>query len=310
MSRIHEALKKAEQDRATSQGGGNAAPVRNEWPPTATAAVSDVPTNGGSAYAEAPAEAPTPAPPGGFTDEMLLSRSTEAHWHPADKTMLFFGTEENPRWTEQFRTLRSRFYSMRERMPLKSILIASALPKEGKSFVAANLAQVLARQGRRVLLIDGDMRVPSLHSAFGTHSTPGLADYLTGEADELSVMQRGPIENLFLLPSGSSTGDPSELVNNGRLALLLKRVAHLFEWIVIDSPPAIPVSDASQLSQYCDGVLMVVRSNSTPYDTAQRAQREFQGKVLVGVVLNGTLPEGAYARYSYETYEKPLLQKS
>jgi Mrp family chromosome partitioning ATPase len=80
----------------------------------------------------------------------------------------------------------------------------------------------------------------------------------------------------------------------------------LFEWVIVDSPPAVPVADASQLADYADGVLLVVRSQETPYDTAQRAQREFQGKVLVGVVLNGMMREGAYSRYVYETYERPV----
>ena len=306
MSRIHEALKKAEQERAGSQAGQpNLAPARDTWPVEVPAPVVEQPGNGSSN-----GQAATVSPVA-FTDETLLSRATQRQWHPDAKTMLFFGTEENPRWTEQFRTLRSRFYSMRERMPLRSILVASALPKEGKSFVAANLAQVLARQqGRRVLLIDGDMRVPSLHSVFGTTSSPGLGDYLLGEADEFSIMQRGSLENLFFIPSGRTVEHPAELVTNGRLGLLLQRVGHLFEWVIVDSPPAVPVSDASQLSQYCDGVLMVVRSNSTPYDTAQRAQREFQGKVMVGAVLNGTMPDGAYARYAYETYEKPVQHKT
>jgi capsular exopolysaccharide synthesis family protein len=306
MSRIHEALKKAEQERAVSQAGQvNLPPTRESWP-EATPVVEAPPVNGSPRVQQAP-----PVSVGAFTDELLLSRSTQRQWKPDPKTMLFFSAEENPRWTEQFRTLRSRFYSMRERMALRTILVASALPKEGKSFVAANLAQVLARQqGRRVLLIDGDMRVPSLHSAFGTTSSPGLAEYLLGEADEFSVMQRGALENLFFVPSGRSVEHPAELVNNGRLGVLLERVGHLFEWVIVDSPPAVPVSDASQLSKYCDGVLLVVRSNSTPYDTAQRAQREFQGKVLVGAVLNGTMPDGAYARYAYETYEKAVQQKT
>jgi len=307
MSRIHEALKKAEQERAGSQAGQPiVTPTRDSWPVEAPAAVIEAPGNGAARVQSVPTVPPVTA-----TDEMLLTRAAQRQWSPDAKTMLFFGAEVNPRWTEQFRTLRSRFYSMRERMPLRSILVASALPKEGKSFVAANLAQVLARQqGRRVLLIDGDMRVPSLHSTLGTTSFPGLADYLLGEADEFSIMQRGSMENLFFVPSGRTVEHPAELVNNGRLGLLLQRVGHLFEWVIVDSPPAVPVSDASQLSQYCDGVLMVVRSNSTPYDTAQRAQREFQGKVMIGAVLNGTMPDGAYARYAYETYEKPVQQKN
>jgi Mrp family chromosome partitioning ATPase len=102
---------------------------------------------------------------------------------------------------------------LREKMPLKKLLITSALPKEGKSFTAANLAQVMVRQhGRRVLLIDADLRGPRLHMMLGTTSSPGLSDYLQGGSDEFSIMQRGPLENLFFIPSGSAIGDPSELV--------------------------------------------------------------------------------------------------
>src|SRR5262249_47345307 len=94
----------------------------------------------------------------------------------------------------------------------------SALPKEGKSFVAANLAQVLVRQhGRRALLVDGDLRGARLHTALGTDGTPGVSDYLLGEADEYAILQRGPMENLFFIGSGRSGTNPAELVANGRL---------------------------------------------------------------------------------------------
>jgi len=219
--------------------------------------------------------------------------------------MLFFNSEENARGTEQFRTLRSRLYQMREKISLKKILITSALPKEGKSFVAANLAQVLVKQhGRRVLLIDGDLRLPRLNTVLGAPSAPGLVDYLLGETDEFSVMQRGPMENLFFIPGGRSLAQPAELLANGRLKLLMQRVEPLFDWIIVDSPPAVPVSDAGQLANFCDGVLMVVRSNATPYDTAQKARQEFLGKTLVGVVLNGLSKSDSYARYYYDVYEK------
>lgn len=314
MSRIHEALKKAEQDRAAAQGGQTAVPpARETWPVEAasTAVIEEPVVERKPRPVSAPIYAEPVGPQDPFSGELLDSRSIQREWKPDTKKMLFFGAEENPRWTEQFRTLRSRLYSLRDRMSLRSILVASANPQEGKSFVAANLAQCLARQqGQRVLLIDGDMRVPSLHTVLGTGSTPGLCDYLLGEGDEFSVIQRGPMENLFFIPSGRTVEHPAELVANGRLGILMERVGHLFEWVIIDSPPAVPVSDASQLANYSDGVLLVIRSNSTPYDTAQRAQREFQGKALVGVVLNGTMPDGAYARYAYDTYEKPVRQKS
>jgi capsular exopolysaccharide synthesis family protein len=246
-----------------------------------------------------------------FTFDTLLARCTPAEWKPEAKTMLFFNQEENALGTEQFRTLRSRLYQMREKMSLKKILVTSALPQEGKSFVSANLAQVLVRQhGRRVLLIDGDLRVARLHAALGTASSPGLADYLLGESDEFSVMQRGQMENLFFIPSGRTVAHPAELIANGRLKTLLQRVETLFDWIILDSPPAVPVSDASQLANFCDGVLMVVRSSATPYDSAQRARQEFQGKNLVGVVLNGITRGDSYSRYYYEVYEKTAKQKS
>ena len=220
--------------------------------------------------------------------------------------MLFFNGDDSARGTEEFRTLRSRLYHAREKMPLKKILVTSALPKEGKSFTAANLAQVLVRQhGRRVLLIDADLRGPRLHMMLGTTSSPGLADYLQGRSDEFSIMQRGPMENLFFIPSGQQISDPAELVANGRLKLLLQRVEALFDWIIIDSPPAVPVSDASVLAKACDGVLMVVRSNATPVDMARRARQEFPDEALVGVVLNGTdMDAMPYTRYYYDAYHE------
>jgi len=309
MSRIHEALKRAEQDRAASQGG------RTDNSPVMDLPVTEplpaMPETAHVPAASAAGAAGAPSFSSSFTFDTLLARCTQSEWKPDQKTMLFFAAEENALGTEQFRTLRSRLYQMREKMSLKKILVTSALPQEGKSFVSANLAQVLVRQhGRRVLLIDGDLRVARLHSALGTTSSPGLADYLLGESDEFSVMQRGPMDNLFFVPSGRSVTHPAELIANGRMRMLLQRVETLFDWIIVDSPPSVPVSDASQLANFCDGVLMVVRSNATPYDTAQRARREFQGKAMVGVVLNGVTKEDSYSRYYYQVYEKSTKEKS
>src|SRR5260370_13012403 len=159
--------------------------------------------------------------------------------------MRFFNGDDTGRGAEEFRTLRSRPYHTREKMTLKNLLVTSALPKEGKSFTSANLAQVLVRQhGRRVLLIDADLRGPRLHMMLGTTSSPGLSDYLQGRSDEFSIMQRGPMENLFFIPSGDEISNPAELVANGRLKFLLQRVEALVDCIIIDSPPAVPASDA------------------------------------------------------------------
>ena len=306
MSRIHEALKKAEQERAASQGGG----AQANYSPAPLADPQEF-GEGGADAAEtmAPVARPNTGMPGfasQFSPEALAAGSVQREWKPDPATMLFMNGDDGARGTEEFRTLRSRLYTLREKMPLKKLLVTSALPKEGKSFTSANLAQVMVRQhGRRALLIDADLRGPRLHLVLGTTPGPGLSDYLQGRNDEFSVMQRGPLEGLFFIPSGAGIEDPAELVGNGRLKQLLLRVEPLFDWIIIDSPPAIPVSDASVLAKVCDGVLMVVRANSTPFDVARKACQEFPEQALVGLVLNGTSEDAApYQRYYYEAYQK------
>ena len=300
MSRIHEALKKAEQERAAGQATA---------PPAVAAEPDVVPSPELARPRASDASLMASLMPnfaGSFSVDTLLARCPQMEWKPDFGTMLFMNGDDSKRGTEEFRTLRSRLYHLREKMSLKKLLITSALPKEGKSFTSSNLAQVLVRQhGRRVLLIDADLRGPRLHLMLGTTAGPGLSDYLQGKNDEFSIMQRGPLENLFFIPSGTGIEDPAELVGNGKLKTLLQRVEPLFDWIIVDSPPAIPVSDASVLAKACDGVLMVVRSNSTPCDAARKAREEFPDQSLIGVVLNGTSDDAAsYARYYYEAYEK------
>ena len=301
MSRIHEALKKAEQERAAAQGGVVDA-----------SSVAEMPVHDGVAINSPAAAGAMQAPTfsNQFTFDSLLARCPQSTWHPDEKTMLFFSSQEHADGMEEFRTLRSRLYQLREKFPLKKLLVSSSLPKEGKSFVAANLAQVMVKQhGRRVLLIDGDLRGSRLHSALGTDYAPGLSDYLMGERDEFAIMQRGPMENLFFIAAGRQVSSPAELVANGRLKFLLNRVEALFDWIILDSPPAVPVSDASLLANFCDGVLLVVRSNVTPSDVARKVRQEFRDKQLVGVVLNGVDAESsAYSRYYYG-YEEAAESK-
>ena len=299
MSRIHDALKRAEQERATSMGT-HVEPAFN--PPAFDQAALEQPLVEPEA-APPPLQTPVSNMVSNMVSassyESLLARCPQSKWHPDPRTMLFFHEDENRIGAEEFRTLRSRLYQIREKMPLKRVMITSALPKEGKSFVSANLAQVMVRQhGRRALVIDADLRNPGMHRHLGASSTPGLADYLMGEVDEFSALQRGPMENLFFMPAGKIVGIAPELLSNGRLKLLLQRVEPLFDWIIIDTSPVIPVSDATLVAKFCDGILMVVRSNVTPSDMARRAREEFPDKMLLGVVLNGAAP-GEQSRYYY-----------
>ena len=301
MSRIHDALKRAEQERAASTGT-RVEPAYDQPDVGNDVATSNMPlpqpfgTAAMPSLASAGMNVPNMNAPNmngmnvsGMNYEALLSRCPQREWSPDPRTMLFFQDDERRVGAEEFRTLRSRLYQIREKMSLKRVLVTSALPKEGKSFVAANLAQVMVRQqGRRALLIDGDLRNPGMHRHLGATQTPGLAEYLMGECDEFSALQRGPMQNLFFMAAGRTVPSAPELLANGRLKLLLQRVEPMFDWIIMDTSPVIPVSDATLVAGVCDGILMVVRSAVTPADLARRAREEFPDKLLIGVVLNGT----------------------
>lgn len=279
MSRIHDALKRAEQERARFEGKQAVSPAGGE---VAAAELAPVAKNALSALT---ATMPMPAP--ALTLDALLTRCRQSDWRPDPKTMLFFNAEEPVRGTEPFRALCLQLYEMQEKRPLKKVLVTSSLPKEGKSFVAANLAQALVKQrGCRALLIDADLQSARLHLALGTARTPGLTEYLLGESDEFSVVQRGAMENLFFIPSGRTVASPAELVENGRLQSLLHRVSPLFDWIILDSSTAVAAGDAGRLADFCDGILLVVRSDGDPSELARKARQEFKGHRLVGVVLN------------------------
>ncbi len=325
MSRIHEALKKAEQERAAGLAPEPPAPV--VVPEATKKAEQERAADSGSGTPSAvlveataiqapeltpdvPQDVPQdvliverPAMP--ITLETLLARCPQRYWSPDAKSLLFLNSHNHVHGAEEFRTLRSRLYQMRDRQPLRTVLIASVLPREGKTFTTANLAQAIVRQHERhALVIDGDLRRSQLHLPFGAPSTPGLTDYLSGEADEFSIIQRGAVENLFLIPGGKPVSNPAELLSNGRLKILLDRLAPVFDWILVDSPPAVAVSDASVLADVCDGVLLVVQAASTPFDVAQKAREEFREKGLLGVVLNRVEPAESYVSYYYSYYHK------
>lgn len=300
MSRIHEALKKAEQERAIAQGIT-----------TDVAAMPQEPVMAEQAWTgrapEAPTSAVPPAAAGLPVDflrfDELRARCAHPTWHLDPNVNVFFNPNLSVHGAEQFRTLRSRLYQLRANQSLRTLLVTSAIPGEGKTFVTANLAQAIVRQpDRRALIIDADLRCARLHLPLGAPTTPGLTDYLRGEADEMAVIQHGQEGSLCFIAGGSEVTDPSELLSNGRLKKLLDRVTPVFDWVILDSPPCVPVADASILADLCDGVLLVVRAGSTPSVVAERARQELQGKNVVGVVLNAVDEVGMYGSAYYHAY--------
>ena len=307
MSRIHDALKKAEQERLE-------VPI-----PEVASPISDVPDPelSGRAMATTVAAEERAAtyslPPDVVADEHLrfddlMARCAHPHWQ-LDANANVFSNGLNSRGAEQFRTLRSRLYQLRGTQPFRTILVTSAVPAEGKTYVASNLAQAIVRQpDRRALLIDADLRCARLHVPFGAPTTPGLTDYLRGEADEAAVIQSGQ-DNLCLIPGGNEVTNPSELLSNGRLSHLLDRLTPVFDWVILDSPPCLPVADSTILAQMCDAVLLVVRAGVTPSDVARRALQELHDRNIAGVVLNAVddihMYGSYYQEYGYSADSKP-----
>ena len=289
MSRIHEALKKAAEERSV-QTLNRVAPdlvdlsIQEEI--TAKQGV-----NAGSPQRPRMTEKSDPRL---LRFDEFAKRCTHVKWKvDADAS-------NNTVGAEKFRTLRSRLYQVASVQPLKRILITSSTPAEGKTFVAANLAQCFIRQeNRRVLLIDSDLRASRLHLHVGAPNTPGLSDYLRGDADEYQVTQVEQDGNLFLIPGGSEVSNPSELLHSDRMRQLLDRMSEIFDWIILDSPPALAVHDASILADMCDGVLFVVRAGSTDFEMAIKASSEFRAKNLLGVVLNRVDKGDSYNGYYY-----------
>jgi protein-tyrosine kinase len=300
MSRIHEALKKAEQERANAQAvTAEVATTPREPIVAAETWTRRAPETIASALPPAAAELA-----GDYLRfDDLLTQCAHPTWHLDPNVNVFFNPNLSAHGAEQFRTLRSRLYQLRGTQSLRTLLVTSAIPGEGKTFVTTNLAQAIVRQpDRRALIIDADLRCARLHLPLGAPTSPGLTDYLRGEADEMSVIQHGQEGNLCFISGGSDVTDPSELLSNGRLKKLLDRVTPVFDWVILDSPPCVPVADASILANLCDGVLLVVRAGSTPSDIAGRARQELQGKNVVGVVLNAVDEAGMYGSAYYQGY--------
>jgi protein-tyrosine kinase len=323
MSRIYEALQKAESERKLERRESEPRipeqPVATGLGAAAAVAEPEDAVFPSPAFAETPIvtepyASPSPRRVGGeFLD---LSKVVARPW-ALSMAQLPALLERGPA-VEQFRSLRSRIFELRDISPLKSILVSSGLPQEGKSFVATNLALSLARhKNSKVLLIDGDMRRYTLHQILGCESHPGLADYLAGKASVLEVMQRPEtsqtttpgatpmLPNLTFIAGGNGGDKAADLSGSPRFGELIRLAAPHFDWIIVDSSPVLPVSDAVNLARSCDGVLLVARGGVTKFPIAQRAQSELKASHVLGFVLNAVLeaPEvGSY--YGYEPTNK------
>ncbi|MGP4038823.1 CpsD/CapB family tyrosine-protein kinase [Gracilibacillus sp. D59] len=199
-------------------------------------------------------------------------------------------TKMNPRSpiSEQYKTIRTNLQFSSVDGELKTMLVTSSGPSEGKSSTTANLAIVFAQQGKKVLLIDADMRKPTLHYTFRIDNRRGLSSVLVGESSLQESVTSSDVAGLDLLTCGPIPPNPSELLGSKAMENLISNAGLDYDLVLFDTPPVLAVTDAQILANICDGAVMVVRSNQTEYDAATKAKEllDVGNAKLLGVVLN------------------------
>lgn len=200
--------------------------------------------------------------------------------------------------SEAYRTLRTNlsFYSLDD--PLQTLVVTSPAPEEGKSTTIANLAVTVAQGGRRVILVDCDLRRPSLHEIFDVGNDTGLTTMVLDESADLLLKESG-VENLLLLPSGPKPPNPADLLGSRQIDHVFEQLKEQADMILIDAPPVLGVTDAAVLSAHADGVLLVVNAGKTRREHAERAKEVLENARarIVGVTLTNAPRDDALKNY-------------
>jgi capsular exopolysaccharide synthesis family protein len=207
---------------------------------------------------------------------------------------------------EKFRYLGVRLRHLQQKRPLKRLLITSSMAEEGKSMVAASLACTLARKHQqKILLLEGDLRRPTLARLLGLEGMPGLSELLQGEPCEaMNIRQLEPL-GFWILVAGSPSRAPLESIQSRKLTTLMDQLEGWFDWIVIDSPPVMPLADTSVWMRLADGILLIARPGKTAKRQLQRGLEAIEQSKLLGAVLNGSSDAGIADYYHY--YGHPVV---
>jgi capsular exopolysaccharide synthesis family protein len=213
-------------------------------------------------------------------------------------------TYEDPKSpiSESYRSLRTNISYASPDKKIKSLLVSSPQPGEGKSTTTANLAIAFAQLRKRTLLVDADLRKPVQHNVFSLPRSPGLSEYLKGEVEDVSsIIHQTKIDNLFMLTAGGLPPNPSELLGSDRMGELVKQMEQDWDIVLFDSPPIVAVTDASMMSSEIDSIALVVKAGQTDRSAVDRALDAVANvnAPLIGVILNGANPETLVGKYSY-----------
>lgn len=256
MSKIHLALEKAERERAEElQKKAIPTPIREESPPTDYG----------------------PAVPVPRLDSLKGDESLVSLYQP--RSLI----------SEQFRKLRTQLLRLNLAKPMKTIMVTSALQGEGKSFVAANLAIGIAYDLHlHALLVDCDLRNPSVGPMFGYNGVRGIADYLKGGGEVSDILVKTGMEKLSLIPGGTIPENPTEIIGSQRMAALVEELKTRYDdrFLILDCTPILATAEPDVLAKLVDGVLIVVRAGMTPRETVKQALNFLDKDKILGVVLN------------------------
>jgi capsular exopolysaccharide synthesis family protein len=224
-----------------------------------------------------------------------IAYDSDAHKRP----LIVHADPHSPR-AEAFRSLRTNLQFVNVDQPPRSIVVTSSIPEEGKTTTAANLAISLAQSGARVLLVEADLRRPRVADYFGIEGAVGLTNLLIGRVALSDAIQTwGRDENLWILPSGPTPPNPSELLGSRGMANLVHELESQFDLVILDAPPLLPVTDAAVLSTLASGAVVIVRHGQTKREQLHRAVESLRSVdvTVYGLILTMTPSKGAEARY-------------
>ncbi|PZU03379.1 MAG: protein tyrosine kinase [Gordonia sp. (in: high G+C Gram-positive bacteria)] len=212
---------------------------------------------------------------------------------------------------ESYRKLRTNLSFASVDTPLRTLVVTSAMAAEGKTTTAMNLAAALAETGKRVVLVDADLRRPQVYHRAGGMGDIGLTNYLKGDGSMADLLQQSDVDGLQILGSGPQPPNPAELLGSKKAGQGIQNLSTLFDYVIIDSPPLLPVTDAAVLAQWADGVVLVARANQSriPDVTASIDQLEAVQAKLVGVVLTDVPTRGGAYKYGYYYSSTDVMRK-
>ena len=257
---------------------------------------------GGAALGEAAERASAGVVERGLPADLssFLAGLPEVPFTPAQEALLIDDARPQDPPGEEFRSLRTRLNHLQKLQPIRSVVVTSPSPAEGKSFTAANLALVESQlSGNFALLADFDLRRPILHHMFHVERVPGLTDYLMGQIPLVGALRRIAGKNLCVMTAGTAVKNPLELMNLPEAKTLISEVSRMFSWVVLDSPPLLLSADANLLGTLTDGTILVVRIGSTTIDMVARAMQSLCENNVLGVVVNAARARELYSKYTY-----------